>query len=100
MLVDHANAQLDGVTGRVDLHLPEVAIFSWSLAPWQREIYLARVRPVQAREDVHQRALASAVLAQQGVDLASAHLQVHVVVGDYAGEVFDDAAHFDGRGER
>ena len=47
---------------------------------------LARVRPVEAGEDVHQRALAGAVLAEQGVDLAGAQLEVDVVVGDDARE--------------
>ena len=47
---------------------------------------LALVRPVQAGEDVHQRALAGAVLAEQGVDLAGAQLEVDVVVGDDARE--------------
>src|SRR5260370_37861850 len=38
----------------------------------------------QAVEDVHQGRLAGAVLADQGVDLARAHRQVDVVVGDHA----------------
>src|SRR5260370_3985931 len=38
----------------------------------------------QAVDDVHQRRLAGAVLADQRVDLARAHRQVDVVVGDDA----------------
>src|SRR5258706_16133592 len=38
----------------------------------------------QAVDDVHQCRLAGAVLADQGVDLARAHRQVDVVVGDHA----------------
>src|SRR5712691_3075839 len=38
----------------------------------------------QAVEDIHQRRLAGAVLADEGVDLARAHRQVDVVVGDHA----------------
>ena len=47
---------------------------------------LAGVGPVQPGEDVHQRALAGAVLAEQGVDLARAQVEVDVVVGDDARE--------------
>ena len=38
----------------------------------------------QPVEDVHQRRLAGAVLAEQGMDLARAGLEVDVVVGDDA----------------
>ena len=62
---------------------------------------LAGVGPVEPVEDVHQRALAGAVLAEQGVDLAGAQVEVDAVVGDDAGEALDDAAHLDGeRGRR
>ena len=43
---------------------------------------LAGVRVDQAVEDVHQGRLAGAVLADQRVDLAGAHVEVDVVVGD------------------
>ena len=43
---------------------------------------LAGVGPVQPGQDVHQRALAGAVLAEQRVDLARAHVEVDVVVGE------------------
>ena len=43
---------------------------------------LAGVGPVQPGQDVHQRALAGAVLAEQGVDLAGAQVEVDVVVGE------------------
>src|SRR4029077_6808867 len=46
----------------------------------------------QAVNDVHQRRFAGAVLADQGVDLARAHGQVDVVVGDHAGPRLRDAA--------
>ena len=48
---------------------------------------LARVRPVEAVEDVHQRRLAGAVLAEQRVHLAAADVEVDVVVGDDAREL-------------
>src|SRR5258708_38544572 len=46
----------------------------------------------QAVDDVHQGRLAGAVLADQGVDLARAHGQVDVVVGDHARPRFRDPA--------
>ena len=53
---------------------------------------LAGVGPVEPVEDVHERALAGAVLAEQGVDLADAQVEVDAVVGDDAREALDDAA--------
>ena len=52
---------------------------------------LALVRPGQAVEDVHQRRLAGAVLAEQGVDLAGPDVEVDVVVGDDARVALGDA---------
>ena len=52
---------------------------------------LAGVRPVEPGQDVHQRALAGAVLAEQRVDLARAQVEVDLVVGDDAGKGLDDA---------
>ncbi len=40
------------------------------------------VGPVEARQDVHERALAGAVLAEQGVDLAGPQVEVDPVVGE------------------
>ena len=56
---------------------------------------VALVGPVEPGEDVHERALAGAVLAQQGVDLARPQLEVDVVVGQDAREALDDPAHLD-----
>ena len=65
---------------------------------------LALVRGEQPVQDVHERALAGAVLAEQGVDLARLDGQVDAVVGDDAGEALGDAAHLEGgrpwRGQR
>ena len=58
---------------------------------------LAGVGAVEPVEHVHERALAGAVLAEQGVDLAEAEVEVDAVVGDDAGEALDDAAHLDGQ---
>src|SRR5262249_24586258 len=51
---------------------------------------LALVWPVQAVEDVHQRRLAGAVLAQQGVHLAALQVEIDVVVRDDAGKALRD----------
>ncbi len=64
---------------------------------------LPLVRARQTVEDVHEGRLAGAVLAQQGVDLAAAHVQVDVVVGDDPGIALGDAPHLergDGRCSR
>ena len=45
-----------------------------------------------AVEDLHQRRLAGAVLADDGVDRAGRDREVDAVVGDHAGEALDDAA--------
>ncbi len=51
--------------------------------------------PVEAREDVHERGLPGAVLAEEGVHLAHAQVEVDLVVGDHAGEALDDPSHLD-----
>ena len=53
---------------------------------------LALVGLHQPVEHVHQRGLARAVLAEQGVDLAGLDDQVDVVVGDQVTEALGDAA--------
>src|SRR2546423_12621747 len=59
---------------------------------------LALVRVVEAVEDVHQRRLAGPVLAEQGVYLAPAHVEIDAVVCDHPGEPFRDAAELENRG--
>ncbi len=51
----------------------------------------AIVRAGEAVEDAHQRRLAGAVLAEQGVDLALAQGKVHGVIGDEVAEALGDA---------
>ena len=48
----------------------------WNSAGLPVELELALVGAVEAGEDVRQRALAGAVLAEQGVDLADERLEV------------------------
>ena len=83
MLVDHADAGVDGIAWRGEmtgLPLTKIVPASGLYMPGQH---------------VHQRALAGAVLAQQRVDLARAQIKIDVVVGEHAGESLDDAAHLD-----
>src|SRR5215210_5056172 len=54
---------------------------------------LTLVRPDEAVEDVHQRALAGAVLPEQRVNLAGYDVDSDAVVGDGAGEPLRDPAH-------
>ncbi len=61
---------------------------------------LALVRPVEAGEDVRERRLAGAVLAEQRVHLALGRLEVDAVVRDDAGEPLGDPAQRDGRRHR
>ena len=58
---------------------------------------LALVGVVEPVEDVHQRRLAGAVLAEQRVHLALAEIEADVVVGDDAGEALRDPAHLEDR---
>ena len=79
VLVDHADAGADRVAGAAELDRLAV------------DEDLALVRPVEAGEDVHQRGLAGAVLAEQAEDLARPDRQVHVGIGDDAAEPLGDA---------
>jgi hypothetical protein len=47
---------------------------------------LSLVGSVEPVKDPHQGALSGAVLAEQGVDLAGAHIEVDVVVGELPGK--------------
>ena len=62
-------------------------------APFRRISPLSGVaEPV---EDVHERRLAGAVLAEQGVDLAGPDVEVDAVVGEHAGVALRDPAHLE-----
>ena len=78
VLVHHADAVLDRGLRRAELGRLAV------------DQDLALVRPVEAVEDVHQRRLAGAVLAEQRVHLALAQVEVDAVVRDDAGEALRD----------
>ena len=69
VLVDHADAEVDRLGGRVDLDRLAV------------DEHLALVGVVEPVEDRHQGRLAGAVLPQQGVHLAALQVEVDPVVG-------------------
>ena len=81
VLVHHADARVERVPRRVEVHLLAV------------QLDLALVGTVEPRQDVRERRLARAVLAEQGVHLADPRLEVHVLVGDDAREPLRDAPH-------
>ena len=80
-LVDHGDAVPRGVLGRVDVH---------RLA---EDLDAALVVGVHAGQDVAQRRLAGAVLAEQRDDLTGVHGEVDAVQGAHAGEGLADLAH-------
>ncbi len=83
VLVHHADAGRDRVARTADLHRLVV------------DQDLALVGLEQPVEDVHQRRLAGAVLAEQGMDLAGLDGQGYVVVGHEVAEALGDAAQFE-----
>ncbi len=85
VLVDHADADRDGVVGRADRR---------RLAA---DADLAAVGLVEAVEDRHQRRLAGAVLADDAVDRAAGNLEVNVAIGVDRAEALVDADEFDRR---
>ena len=58
---------------------------------------LARVGMVEPVEDVHQRRLAGAVLAEQRVHLAGQQVEVDPVVREHAGEALRDLSELENR---
>ena len=83
MLVDHPDPRADRVSRGGELD---------ALAVQQQ---LARVGPVEPVEDVHQRRLSGAVLTEQRVHLATADVEIDVIVGDGPRELFPDPAHLE-----
>src|SRR5262249_19602326 len=88
VLMHHRDAGVERVTGRVELD---------RISP-QPDLTL--VRPVQPGEDVGQRRLAGAVLAEQRVYLAGSRLEVDVLVRDDSGEPLRDSPQRDRRRRR
>src|SRR5262249_18174190 len=88
VLVHHADARVEGVARRLELDRLPV------------EMDLAGVRSVEAGEDVRERALAGAVLAEQRVRLPRPRPELDAAVCDDAGELLRDAARDDRRSGR
>jgi len=84
MLVDHPEAQAG--------HLVGLAVDG---TPIQENLSL--VGPQNPGEDVHEGGFAGAVLADDGVNLAASNLKIDTVVGENAGELLRDPAHFHGQ---
>jgi hypothetical protein len=85
LLVNGADARELGLARRVERHGAAV------------EQDLSRIAPAGAAQDLHQRRLAGAVLAEQDVHLARTQLEAHIVEGDDARVAFADAAHLQER---
>ena len=84
VLVDHADAQVEGVLGGGDGHRLSV------------DVDLPLIGEIDAGEHIHQGGLAAAVFTQQGQDLTFVQLKVHIFVGDdLAAESLGDILHFD-----
>ncbi len=79
VLVDHADAPPDRFSRVSKAHRVTV------------DTYLARVGVEQAEQDVHEGALAGAVLPQETVDLPLLQGEIHVVVGDERPKCLGDA---------
>ena len=83
MLVDHADAQFVGIVGVFDLD--DLAVL----------LDLPFLRLIQTEEDAHQRGLAGAVFAKQGVYLAFPQLKCDVVICNDARKPLRDVEHLD-----
>ena len=81
MLVNHADAQIVGHVGVLDVDLFAV-LFDDAL-----------FRLIQTKQYAHQRGFARAVFAQKGVDFAPAQLQSHIIIGLDAREFLGDVKH-------
>ena len=79
MLMHHAYARGIGVVGRPEPHLVPI------------DENLPLVGLIKTHEDVHERRLARAVLANQGERLALAYAERYGIAGERSGEALGDA---------
>ena len=86
VLVHHADAQACGYIGVGDAHFPAVNSDG------------ALVGFVGTEKYGHEGGLPRPVFAQDGVHLIFRHAEIHVVVGEDAGEALGDTAHVDSKG--
>ena len=81
--------------------MPMPSVLAWAGLAWRHRLALPehlRLRSVDhAVDDLHQRRLAGAVLAEHGVDLAGHDGEIDAVVGDDRRIDLADAAHFEPR---
>ena len=84
VLMDHADAVLEGILGGAD---------GYGLPLYQD---LALVREIDAGQHIHQGGLTAAVLPQQGEDLTTVQGQIDAIVGDDAAETFGDVSQLNG----
>ncbi|GIH65739.1 hypothetical protein Msi02_65560 [Microbispora siamensis] len=80
--MDHADAGVDGVCGGVEAHGRPV------------DADLALVGALHPVQDLHQRGLPRAVLADDGVDVPFGDAEVDVAVGDDSREPLGDPGEF------
>ena len=85
LLVDHADAELERVARAGDLHRLIA------------NADLAAVLPIGAAENLHQRRLPGAVLAEQHVHFAAAEREIDAGQSDDTRKRFPDAAHLEDR---
>src|SRR5512133_1001865 len=83
MLVDHTNTLRDRLSRRGKVY---------RLAVHQN---FAFFRTVQAGQNIHQGAFASAILSEQGMYFTLTEIKIYMIVGQHPGESFDDSAHAD-----
>ena len=81
VLMHHADAELDRLTGGVDADLLTV----------QKDFSFCRL--VETDQDVHKRRFARAVFAEQGMHLALRHGKIDVMIGIEIAEAFADVLH-------
>ena len=81
LLMDDADAETSRVRRSVHRH--------WHTLERDR----ARVSPMDAAENLHQRRLARAVLADEADDFSSRHVEVHAIEGDDAGKSLGHRRH-------
>ncbi len=74
LLMDHADARIDGVRGIFELDRHAI------------EVHAAFRRLINAVKDVHERGFAGAVLAQYGVHFALADIKIDTIIGKDLGD--------------
>ena len=83
MLVNHADPQIIGVIGVVDLDFNAVFLDG------------AFFRLIKAEQHAHERALSRSVFTEQRVDFSFLQLERDIIVGDDTGELLRDVKHLD-----